>query len=344
MKIAFYRHSLLNRGGDKMVVTYANYLADRGHEVSIYVNIEDTFFNLNPSVRIVKVPIPGILGTIIWAILARIDADVIVSDIVVLSGVLRFSGKRNTIYFSQGNDIYHYKNSFMRAVIKLFYRLSLGRLCTPCLAVSPKLLLELSEFSGNVAVVPNGIDLLEFQMHSRRSFENKEVVLMFNRSDYSKGTDIGLKALKFIKTCFPDLEVWVIGEKLPDTQYIDRNLGYIDTHQLKQVLKEISLILCPSRHEGFGILVLECLAAGVPVVTTKAVDWLHHCKTGWLSEVNDIDGLRKGILLMLLDRILGRELSLNGLRISKKFDIKKSREEFTREILVYVSGGFYKVQ
>ena len=333
MKVAFYRHSLLNRGGDKMVVTYANYLADRGHDVSIYVNIKDALLYVNPSVRIIKIPIKGVLGTIAWAISSRIDADIVISDIVVLSGLLRFFGKKGTIYFSQGNDVYHYKNRFIQVLIKLFYKLSLGGFHVPCIVVSQKLAIEMSQFGRDVAMVPNGIDPAEFEPDDgEKSLKDEGVVLIFNRPDYSKGIDIGLKALKSAKTCFAALEVWVIGEKLLSMDLIDRNLGYLDASGVKDILRKISILLYPSRHEGFPLLVLECLASGKPVVTTKAVSWLTHLKTAWVSEVDDVDALRKGILSVLLDMILYKELRFNGLRVSKKFNIEKSKEKFVRSL------------
>jgi glycosyltransferase involved in cell wall biosynthesis len=316
-----------------MVVTYANYLADRGHDVNIYVNIKDALLYVNPSIRIIKIPIKGVLGTIAWAISSRIDADIVISDIVILSGLLRAFGKKNLVYFSQGNDIYHYRNRFMQAIVRFFYYLSLSRFCIPCIVVSPKLAIEMSQFGRGIVIVPNGIDPLEFKPdNGEESLKNGGVVLIFNRPDYSKGIDIGLKALESAKTCFASLRVWVIGEKLLSMDLIDRNLGYLDASGVKDILRKTSILLYPSRHEGFPLLVLECLASGKPVVTTKAVSWLTHLKTAWVSEVDDVDALRKGILSVLLDMILYKELRFNGLRVSKKFDLEKSKEKFVRSL------------
>jgi len=48
MKVTFYRHSLFSRGGDRMVVEYANFLAEKSHAVVIYTNEFSTVFEINP--------------------------------------------------------------------------------------------------------------------------------------------------------------------------------------------------------------------------------------------------------------------------------------------------------
>ena len=54
MKIGFFRYSLLNRGGDRMVVEYANYLADQGINVTFYTNVIDTVFSMHPALNFRK--------------------------------------------------------------------------------------------------------------------------------------------------------------------------------------------------------------------------------------------------------------------------------------------------
>ena len=44
MKVTFYRHSLFSRGGDRMVADYANFLAQKGHAVVMYINEISTVF------------------------------------------------------------------------------------------------------------------------------------------------------------------------------------------------------------------------------------------------------------------------------------------------------------
>ena len=47
MKIAVVRHSIRNRGGDKVVLDYCGYLVSQGHEVDFWTNEINTQFQID---------------------------------------------------------------------------------------------------------------------------------------------------------------------------------------------------------------------------------------------------------------------------------------------------------
>jgi len=66
----------------------------------------------------------------------------------------------------------------------------------------------------------------------------------------------------------------------------------------------IDVLCLPTRREGFPTVVLEAGAANVPVITTRAtgaVDSVINGQTGWLVDVDDVDGLAKAIRLAQLN-------------------------------------------
>jgi len=339
MKVAFYRHSLLNRGGDKMVITYVNHMVDNGNDVEIYVNNVDSLFHIDSRVRIKKIPLGGILGTVVWAITSRIDADLIVTDIVALAGMLRASGKRRVVYFSQGNDVYHYRNRAMRTITDFLYRLTLGKLRVPCIAVSQSLAFEMSRYGHNISVVENGIDLATFEgtKSEERNNYSEYSVLVFNRRDHPKGVDEGLTVLASVKEIL-DLKVFVVGETL--NNFGCENLSYLDSLGLAKVLKNIDVLFYPSRHEGFGLLPLECLGSGRPVVTTKAVKFVEHLKTGWVAEVGDTRDMSKGIFKLFTDKKFYKRLAFNGVKLAGRFDLERSKSLFFNRLRDICQVGF----
>jgi len=60
-------------------------------------------------------------------------------------------------------------------------------------------------------------------------------------------------------------------------------VGAVDDQQKWKLFSEADLFVLPSYSESFGMAIAEALAAGVPVITTKATPWreieTHHC--GW---------------------------------------------------------------
>ena len=65
------------------MIEYANYLAEKGHNVVLWYNICDTVFKLHPKLKLLKIPILKKLGTIIYATINRFNSDVVIVDIIV---------------------------------------------------------------------------------------------------------------------------------------------------------------------------------------------------------------------------------------------------------------------
>ena len=100
----------------------------------------------------------------------------------------------------------------------------------------------------------------------------------------------------------------------------------------------LSLLVMPSRAEGFGLAAAEASACGVPVVATDASslpEIIRHEKTGLLVPPNDPETLAKAITRLLDDPGLARRLGEAGReRIVAKF----SRHR-TLSRLLELTGG-----
>ena len=116
-----------------------------------------------------------------------------------------------------------------------------------------------------------------------------------------KGPDIFLTIAKALKDKYDNLSVLLTG---PARGYMKKGLSELgipyyhyflkDYSDISDFYKALDLYLITSREEGGPRAVLESMASGVPLVTTKvgqAIDLVRHNKNAWMAESNNTDEL-----------------------------------------------------
>jgi glycosyltransferase involved in cell wall biosynthesis len=108
-------------------------------------------------------------------------------------------------------------------------------------------------------------------------------LLYVGRFDPYKNVPLLVRAFAALRTeAFPDLRLRLIGPpdpRYPEAGELARALGvdhavdwagYVSGPALDRAYREADVLVQPSRYEGFGLPVLEAMAAGTPVVCTRA--------------------------------------------------------------------------
>jgi glycosyltransferase involved in cell wall biosynthesis len=89
--------------------------------------------------------------------------------------------------------------------------------------------------------------------------------------------------------------------------------GYLDAGQLAGLLRGASVLAYPSRYEGFGYPPLQAMAAGVPVVATRAGCLVETIGDAALMvDVGDTDALAQGLSRVLEDQAVRAQLVAAG--------------------------------
>ncbi|QLJ52185.1 MAG: LPS biosynthesis RfbU related protein [Candidatus Fermentimicrarchaeum limneticum] len=154
------------------------------------------------------------------------------------------------------------------------------------LSLSPRII-SVSEFTKmklktnkRVYVIPNGLDYgsLEKAKPLKKRFD----VIFVGRLIREKNVDMLLRAIALLKSRYPRIRCCIIGEgperqriiELASSLGVERNVEFhkfLKTHeQVFSYLKSSQVLVLPSSREGFGMIVLEANACGVPVVTVEA--------------------------------------------------------------------------
>ena len=155
---------------------------------------------------------------------------------------------------------------------------------------------------GKVDVIPNGICPEKYEVKddpwdTRRRFgvgDHEKMVLFVGRLVPQKGVEYLIRAVPRISGRFPQAKFVIVGEGwmrshlewLADKSGQRRRInftGFISDQDLVALTKSADVLVVPSVYEPFGIVALEGMAAGVPVVASRVgglAEILEHDKTG----------------------------------------------------------------
>lgn len=134
-----------------------------------------------------------------------------------------------------------------------------------------------------------GVDTLVAALNHKKLSDNVELLIIGSIED----SDLGSKIEKS-------------GHRIHVVPWTDDLWGY---------LPAMDLLCLPTLREGFGNVVIEAAAAGIPALTTRvtgAVDTLIHGTTGFHVDVGDVEAIVQRINLLANDRALLRRLGVNA--------------------------------
>lgn len=339
MKIFFVRHSLLNRGGDKMILEYASYLAEMGNEVSIKTNLKNTVFYAHPKIRFIPILPKGKFGTIISIFKEKLDADILVADIIPMAIFLSIRNRRKVVYFAQDYNENSYPNIVQKYFIRFLYHLGLSILNIPIIAVSEELAeIFLNRFRSSSFLIRNGVKNLVFypgdEKELKASKKGRKAILFFARNDYRKGFDLALDIIKRVVSLSPStVEIWAVGEQVVLGEDVPlRNFGYVVEDELRKIFSSADVFLYPSRSEGFPLMVMEAFACKCPVVTTEAVSYAEHGKNALVGKIGDIEKMTTYVLALLSDGTLVEKITSGGLSFAEEHSLERSCALFEKAL------------
>jgi phosphatidylinositol alpha-mannosyltransferase len=189
-----------------------------------------------------------------------------------------------------------------------------------------------SYFPGDYRIIPNGIDVERFSNPDLRPIERfddgKLNILFVGRLDKRKGFKYLLHAYAQVKKAVPEVRLMVVGaydkeDKAPYVLYARQHrlrdvrfIGYVSEDDLPRYYRTCHVFCAPSTgFESFGIILLEAMAAGKPIVASNIAGYrgvLEDGKEGLLVQPEDEQGLAETLIRLLKDPALRGRMGHKG--------------------------------
>lgn len=192
------------------------------------------------------------------------------------------------------------------------------------------------DMKAPVSVVNMGID---FDRIRKVKVGKRSGVVFVGRLVAYKNIDVLIKAMKKVQERSPKEKLAIIGsgdEELrlkalaKELGVSVRFLGFAPENEKIRLIKSSVAFVSMSSVEGFGIALLEAMAAGTPVIAKRLGCYREFC-TKDNSMLIPESRLSKSIMLLLKNKRLWKKISANGIRTAKNFSWNKVAERMEKE-------------
>jgi len=204
-------------------------------------------------------------------------------------------------------------------------------------AYSARRIVELYRPPSVPEVVPELIDLRRW----RELFSSVEkqpsgrfVVLTVARFYRRKRVEVLLEAVARLSREVPELELRIVG-KGPEEARLRRVappcakfLGTLSAEELASEYCNSDLFCLPSVQEGFGIVLLEAMAAGKPIVAVRASAAPEVAPHALLAEPDDAESLARAMHRLWSDRVLAAGIAQQGRCMVTEYDAPRVARRF----------------
>ena len=366
LKIVYCTPALYLAGGMERVMTLkANYFAEHyGYNITIVITDgkgKEPFYALSEKVKVVNLDIgfeelwnqPFLKKAILYlkkqrlykkklsACLMELRPDITISmlrrEINFITSIQDGSRKVGEIHINRAH-FRNFEEKDSNYIKSLFSKFWMHSLLEKLKKLDRFVVLTESDRKAwheldNVEVISNP---LSFNPTTFSNLTNKRVIAV-GRYCYEKGYDHLLRAWAIVQKRCPDWRLDVFGdgdrsayEALMDQWRIDRSRCKLNlcTQNIQPEFEQSAISVCSSRFEGFGLVIIEAMACGVPVVSFDC-PWgpraiISDGEDGILVENGNVNQLAEAMLKLITD---------DNLRIAMGSKAKVNVQRFSIEVI-----------
>jgi N-acetyl-alpha-D-glucosaminyl L-malate synthase BshA len=213
--------------------------------------------------------------------------------------------------------------------------------------------LRLFNIKKEIEVVPNFIDTKKYEnLYSNCEREliasnNEKIITHISNIRKVKRVDDVIEIFDRIQKELP-AKLVIVGdgpekeslENLCKKKGIDEKVLFVgNSHEVDKILCFSDLFILPSEHESFGLVALEAMVCGVPVISSNAGGLPEvniHGESGYLSNVGNIDEMAKNALKILVNsdthQLFKRKAKENAQRFETKLIVPLYEEIYKKSL------------
>lgn len=215
---------------------------------------------------------------------------------------------------------------------------------------SKKRLKEVFPQKKDISVIYCGYNDKKFKLNNITKEKHSIIcVSNFYKSYCQKRQDILIKCIGLLVNKYPDVRLYFVGggdatshEKLVNDLGLDKYISFlgVQSHEkLPELLNKCEIFAFPTESESFGMVAIEAMGCGLPVVVADVPPFREYIKDG----VNGLlvpltpNGFANAISQMLSDEEKRNTLSINALNTARRFTWKETTDKI--EKLFYKMSG-----
>jgi len=371
MKIAYCIPSIHHPSGiERVVLLKANHFADIfGYEVYIITTDgkdQEIYYPVSPKVKLIHLDInfytiyrvPFIrrvwgyflkqrihkkrLKEVLFEIKPDIAISVLFREVKIITSIKDGSRKLGEFHFHK-NAYPDPEMTHDLPIIKNLYHILMRRLLVYHVKLLDQFIVlthqdrkQWSKLMDRITVISNPISFFPDQVSDCRSHK----VIAVGRYCNQKGYDLLIKAWKLVSEKHPNwiLQVYGGGEK-EHFQPMVESLGLTQTcilesavHNIDEKYRESSIHVLSSRDEGFGMVILEAMACGLPVVSFDCMcgpgEIIKNGEDGFLVEPENINELAEKIIYLIENEEIRIRMGQQARKNVERFKIEHVAQQW----------------
>jgi len=353
-RVAFFvKQTGVVGGGTKIVFKHINWLNSLGVEVTLFS------YDKKPSWVELKADFLQIKE--IFEINFKNYDKVIAFSIFDIPELLKLCPKYKVTLFCQGYEGYHFGEDHILMREDKYMLTQLHSLPFNTIGVSTHLIRLFKKlFNKDAKYIPNGIDLTVFgQAGVSLDKRKNSITFIGNPFHMLKGFKFlfnTLFGIQLSKHAIKNLELNVVfGFQVKDLDWWIEQLESIGLkvniyvklkqHEVSQLLKETRLLAVTSIYEGFSLPILEAMATGTPVISTKNLGAESFCvdgKNSYLIDYGNFEQLAEKIFAVFYNEAQVKPLVQNALTTVRDYSEYNSAKAFVKSYSEILGVRFHE--